>query len=47
MSRQDAKELQRELNTLVSRFFARHDDTQPAYVVGASLAPLQDELPSA
>ncbi|MGL5818695.1 MAG: hypothetical protein ACRCYR_14105 [Phycicoccus sp.] len=39
--------LQRELNAVVRRFSDRHDESQPAYVVGASLAPLRDDLPSA
>ncbi|MGL4177029.1 MAG: helix-turn-helix domain-containing protein [Dermatophilaceae bacterium] len=36
----DAKELQREMYALVARFVERHDDAQPAYVVGAALASM-------
>ncbi|MGL5909793.1 MAG: hypothetical protein ACRCZP_07320 [Phycicoccus sp.] len=39
----DAKELQREMYALVGRFVDRHDDDQPAYVVGAALAPMGDD----
>ncbi|MGL5819570.1 MAG: hypothetical protein ACRCZD_11655 [Phycicoccus sp.] len=41
----DAKELQREMYALVGRFVERHDEAEPAYVVGAALAPMLSDQP--